>query len=73
MGGIVDVEQAVFAIIVAVEPAVEGEIAVVVVGGGWGSRRNYSLLVTDSPRIAGKRRGGSGCRDGPAFPGIGSR
>ena len=34
MGGVVDVEQAVFAVIVVVEPAVEGEIAVVIVGVG---------------------------------------
>ncbi len=34
MGGVVDVDQAVFAVIVVVEPAVEGEIATVIVGIG---------------------------------------
>jgi hypothetical protein len=33
-GGVVDVEQAVFAVIVVAEPAVEGEVAVVIVGIG---------------------------------------
>jgi hypothetical protein len=34
IGGVVDVEQAVFAVIVVAEPAVEGEVAVVIVGIG---------------------------------------
>jgi hypothetical protein len=34
MGGVVDVKQAVFAVIVVAEPAVEGEVAGVIVGIG---------------------------------------
>jgi hypothetical protein len=50
MGGVVDVEQAVLAVIGVVEPAVEGEVAVVVVGIGGAVDGGVVVEAVGPPR-----------------------